>query len=64
MGEKELREEAIKRHENGESAKGIYESLGRGKTWFFKWLKRYKHDGEGWSRSRSRRPRRMPGRID
>lgn len=64
MGEKELREEAIRRHENGESAKEIYESLGRGKTWFFKWLKRYKHDGEGWSESRSRRPHRTPGRID
>lgn len=64
MGEKELREEAVKRYENGESPKQIYESLGKGKTWFFKWSRRYRHDGENWAESRSRRPHRMPGRVD
>jgi transposase len=40
---KELREKAIKRYENGESPKEIYQSFGKGKSWFFKWLKRYKY---------------------
>jgi len=44
MNIKEFREKAIKRYKNSESPKEIYQSLGRGKTWFFKWLKRYKLD--------------------
>ncbi len=48
MDEKELIEEAIKRLENGESPKEIYQSLGKSKAWFFKRLKRYKHEGENW----------------
>ena len=43
MNIKELREKAIKRYENGESPKEIYQSFGKGKSWFFKWLKRYKY---------------------
>ena len=49
MNSKELREKAIKRYENGESPKEIYQSLGKGKSWFFKWLKRYKLDGKDWA---------------
>lgn len=64
MDEKELREEAIKRYENGESPKEIYQSLGKGKTWFFKWLKRYKHDGKDWAGSRSRKPHHIPKKIN
>ena len=36
MDEKELREDAIRRLENGESPKEIYQSLGKSKAWFFK----------------------------
>ena len=64
MDEKELREEAIKRFENGESPKGIYQSLGKSKAWFFKWLKRYKHEGENWAQSGSRRPHHTSKKID
>jgi len=64
MDEKELREKAIERYENGESPKEIYESLGKGKTWFFKWLNRYKHDGENWAESRSQRPHHIPKKVD
>lgn len=46
MNIKELRKKAIKRYKNGESPKEIYQSLGKGKTWFFKWLKRYKLNGK------------------
>jgi len=34
MNIKELREQAIKRYENGESPKEIYQSLGKGRTLF------------------------------
>lgn len=63
MDEKELREKAIRRYENGETPKEIYQSLGRGKTWFFKWLKRSKYDGDNWAQSRSRVPYLSPKKI-
>ena len=64
MDEKELREQAIRRYENGESPKAIYQSLGKSKRWFFKWLKRSKHDGEDWAKSQSRKPHHTPKKID
>jgi len=64
MNIKELREKATKRYENGESPKEIYQSLGKGKSWFFKWLKRYKLDGKDWAKSHSRKPHQSPKRID
>ena len=64
MNIKELRKKAIKRYKNGESPKEIYQSLGKGKTWFFKWLKHYKLDGEDWNKSHSRKPHQSPKRID
>ncbi len=64
MNIKELREKAIKRYKNGESPKEIYQSLGKGKTWFFKWLKRHKLDGKDWANNHSRKPHQSPKRID
>lgn len=64
MDEKELREEAIKKFENGESPKEIYQSLKRSKAWFFKWLRRYKHEGGNWACDRSRRPHHNSKKID
>ncbi len=64
MDEKEVREEAIRRYENGGSPKEIYQSIGKGKTWFFKWLKRYQHDGPDWSKDLSRRPHRIHKKIE
>jgi hypothetical protein len=64
MNIKELRKKAIKRYKNGESPKEIYQSLGKGKTWFFKWLKRHKLDGEDWANNHSRKPHQSPKRID
>jgi transposase len=63
MNIKALREKAIKRYLNGESPKDIYQSLGTGKTWFFKWLKRYRVDGKDWAKDHSRRPHQSPKRI-
>ncbi|MBA7498044.1 hypothetical protein ES704_00778 [subsurface metagenome] len=56
MNIKELREKAIKRYKNSESPKEIYQSLGKGKTWFFKWLKHYKLDEINWIKSHFCRP--------
>ena len=64
MNNKELREEAIRRYENGESPEEIYQTLDRSKTWFFKWLKRSKFDGKDWARDLSRRPHRTRNRVD
>lgn len=64
MDEKELREKAIRRYENGESPKAIHQSLGKSKTWFFKWLKRSQLDGEDWAKDLSRRPHQTRKRID
>jgi len=61
---KKVREIAIKKYLNGESPKEIYRSLGKGKTWFFKWLKRYKLDGPGWAAEHSRKPHQSPKKID
>jgi len=64
MNIKKFREKAIKRYKNGESPKEIYQSLGKSKTWFFKWLKRYKLDGKDWAKSHSCKPHKSPKRID
>ena len=61
---KKVKEKAIKRYLNGESPKEIYRILGKGKPWFFKWLKRYKLDGQDWTNEHSRRPHHSPKRID
>ena len=55
MDESEIRKQAISRYENGESPKAIYQSLGKSKRWFFKWLKRYEHGGSSWSDDLSKR---------
>lgn len=64
MDQKELRKKAVRRYENGESPKDIYQSLGKSKAWFFKWLKRSQLDGEDWAKELSRRPRTIHKRID
>ena len=64
MNIKILREKAIKRYINGESPKEIYQSLGKGKTWFFKWLKRYYLEEKDWSKDHSRKPHLSPKRIN
>jgi len=64
MNNKELRELAVRRYENGESPEQIYQSLGKSKTWFFKWLKRSKLDRENWSADISRSPHKTHKRVD
>lgn len=64
MNEKKLREIAIQRYENGETPKQIYTSLGKGKTWFFKWLKRFKTCKINWAVEQSRRPYNSPKKTE
>lgn len=64
MNKKELREQAIKRYENGESSKEIYESLGKSKRWFFKWLKRSQTGQANWAEDISRRPYNSPKKTN
>ena len=64
MDESEIRKQAISRYENGESPKQIYQSLGKSKKWFFKWLKRYKLGEDNWSEELSRRPHHSKEKID
>jgi transposase InsO family protein len=63
MDEERIKEQAMQRYENGESAKSIYESLGKGKTWFFKWLKRFKSGSLAWAKEQSRKPYNSPKKI-
>ena len=64
MDETELRKQAILRHENGESPKQIYQSLGKSKKWFFKWLKRYRFGGQNWWQELSRKPHNSKEQIE
>jgi len=61
--EQDLRKQAIRRYQNGESPKTIYTDLGRSKYWFFKWLKRFKTGDSNWHQDRSRAPINRPAQI-
>ena len=64
MNEKLHREEAIRRYENGESAKNIYQNLKRSEPWFYRWLKRYRMEGKGWAESHPCRPHRIANKVE
>jgi len=63
MDESEIKKQAISRYEDGESPKQIYQSLGKSKKWFFKWLNRYKEGNENWWEELSRRPHTSKQKI-
>jgi putative transposase len=64
MDESEIKKQAISRYEDGESPKQIYQSLGKSKRWFFKWLKRYKEGNDNWWEELSRKPHSTKQKID
>lgn len=64
MDEKEIRQKAILRYEQGEKAKDIYTSYNKSERWFFKWLKRYKSGDPNWADEQSRRPHNITNTID
>jgi len=47
---------AVERFNNGESPDAICVSLGKSKSWLYKWIGRHIEDDDSWSASRSRRP--------
>jgi putative transposase len=64
MNDKEIRQKAMMRYEQGEKTKAIYTSYGKSKRWFFKWLKRFKSGDPSWADEQSRRPLVSPKKID
>ena len=58
LTDEELRRKAIELYEQNWKPHDIIASLECSKTWFYKWLKRYKHQDETWFQSESRVPRR------
>jgi putative transposase len=47
---------AVERFNNGESPAAICVSVGKSKSWLYKWIGRHIKDDDSWSESRSRRP--------
>lgn len=61
--EQELRKTAVNRYLKGETPKSIYTDLKRSKSWFFKWLKRYKSGEPEWYKDKSKAPVNRPAAI-
>lgn len=51
---------AVKRFLNGEKPSSICVSLGRSRSWLYKWVNRYVDGDNSWSESQSRRPLSNP----
>lgn len=64
MSEYEIRLEAIKRYLANEKPSNIYRSLKKSKSWFYKWLNRYKQYGERGLLDQSRAPKKPPNKTD
>ena len=60
MNEHEVRKTAIRKYQNGEKSISIYTELRRSKSWFFKWLKRYKSGAPNWYKDKSKAPINSP----
>jgi transposase len=54
---------AVKRFLNGERPSSICTSLGRSRSWLYKWVNRYVDGDNSWSQSRSCRPINNPART-
>jgi putative transposase len=51
---------AVERFKNGESAETICTSLGKSKSWLYKWVGRHLENDKSWNEDRSRRPLSIP----
>ncbi len=51
---------AVMRFKNGESPESICTSLGKSKSWLYKWIGRHLADNNAWSEAQSRRPLSTP----
>lgn len=64
MNEESVRRLAIERYLAKEAPEAIFKSLGRAKSWFFKWLGRYKTGAAEWYQNIPRRHHSDPQRTD
>ena len=55
-----LRALAVMRFKSGESPEAICTSLGKSKSWLYKWIARSLEDNSAWNKSRSRSPLTTP----
>ena len=60
---KQERLEAVQRFFDGEDPKDICASLGRSRSWLYKWVTRYAPDNSQWVEDQSRRPLSSPYRT-
>jgi len=65
VSEEELRKEAVRRRQAGESAEEVAAALGRTDRWVRKWVARAEAetDNEHWAEGHSRAPHRSPTRL-
>lgn len=60
---KQERLKAVQRFFDGEDPKAICESLGRSRSWLYKWVMRHAPDNSQWFEDQSRRPLTSPTRT-
>jgi putative transposase len=60
---KQKRLKAVQRFFDGEDPKDICASLGRSRSWLYKWVRRYAPDNSQWVEDQSRRPLSSPYRT-
>jgi len=58
-----IRALAVKRFRNGEAPESIYTSLGKSRSWLYKWIARQDVADSAWNEERSRCPQSMPNRT-
>ena len=60
----QTRIEAVKRYNSGEKPAVICKSLGKARSWFFFWVKRYNPKDENWFKDQSRANRTIHNKTD
>jgi transposase InsO family protein len=58
-----IRALAVQRFRNGEAPESIYTSLGKSRSWLYKWIARQDVTDSAWNEERSRCPQSMPNRT-
>ena len=64
QADEELRRKSIELYEQNWKPREICSTLGCSRSWFYKWLNRYKSGHENWSQSISRAPKSSPHKRD
>jgi len=64
LTEEQLRCKAVELYEQNWKVADICSALGCSRSWFYKWLNRYKTSGDKWFQSESRTPKKIHRSID